>query len=62
MSHIGLCFLEKFLDANFRPVWISPAEGFIGNHIIARNESLAFDYQGYSRFGNFIFIKLATGH
>jgi hypothetical protein len=32
----------------FTPLWIRPAEGYTGNHILVARGRLAFDYHGYS--------------
>jgi hypothetical protein len=31
-------------------MWIKPARGFTGNHIVAVRDDIAFDYHGYSRW------------
>lgn len=41
-------FLERFPEGGFKPIWIKPAKGFTGNHILVVREDLAFDYHGYS--------------
>jgi hypothetical protein len=48
---LAYAFLKRFDDAGFRALWIKPATGFTGNHIVVCNGAgLAFDYHGYSRF------------
>ncbi|GAB2177968.1 hypothetical protein [Dongia sp. agr-C8] len=48
---LAYAFLRRFPDRGFRALWIKPAAGFTGNHIIAIDEGgLAFDYHGWSRF------------
>ena len=41
-------FLRAYPNSGFIPVWIKPAEGFTGNHILVIRGRLAFDYHGYS--------------
>jgi hypothetical protein len=43
-------FLERYPDSGFVPIWIRPAKGFTGNHIVAVRDDMAFDYHGYSRW------------
>lgn len=43
LTHVAVKHL-----AGFRPVWIRPAPGFRGNHIIATDGASAFDYHGWS--------------
>lgn len=38
--------IERHPD--FRPVWIKPAHGFTGNHVVAVKGDLAFDYHGWT--------------
>jgi hypothetical protein len=48
---LAYAFLQRFPDRGFRALWIKPAEGFKGNHIIVTNDAgAAFDYHGWSRF------------
>lgn len=42
-------FLEAWPDRGFGAVWIRPAKGFAGNHIIVTDGRTAFDYHGYRR-------------
>lgn len=50
----GACHIlaHTFLAANtqhgFKAFWMKPARGFIGNHIIAARDDLAFDYHGWT--------------
>ena len=41
-------FLDRYPNSGFEPVWIKPAGGFTGNHIVAVRGNEAFDYHGYS--------------
>ncbi len=47
---LAFAFLERYPDAGFAPIWIRPAKGFTGNHIVVARDDLAFDYHGYSRW------------
>ena len=47
---LAFAFLEKYPAAGFGAVWIKPAAGFVGNHVIATDGELAFDYHGFSRW------------
>lgn len=47
-------FLEAYPHAGFAPVWIRPGPGYPGNHIVVINKGRAFDYHGYSRFGELL--------
>ena len=40
-------FLERYPSAGFEPVWIKPAAGYTGNHIVVVRDRLAFDFHGY---------------
>lgn len=46
---LAYAFLKTYPHDGFRPIWIRPAEGFTGNHIVVVRDDLAFDYHGYSR-------------
>lgn len=45
---LAYAVLERFPDAGFGAVWIKPATGYTGNHVIVTDGSLAFDYHGFS--------------
>lgn len=45
---LAYAFLERYPNSGFNPVWIKPANGFAGNHILVVRGGLAFDYHGYS--------------
>jgi hypothetical protein len=57
-------FVERFPDAGFRPIWIRPAPGFWGNHVLVTNGEIAFDYHGYSRYAQLLdhFTRRARLH
>jgi len=48
---LAYAFIEQY-DANdtshFAALWIKPASGFIGNHIVIAGDDWIFDYHGYS--------------
>ena len=46
---LAYAFLEKYADADAKALWIKPARGFTGNHIVVSGSSWAFDYHGYSK-------------
>ena len=41
--------VRAYEPAGFRAVWIAPATGFRGNHIVATDGAWAFDYHGWSK-------------
>jgi hypothetical protein len=51
---LAYAFIQRFPKAEFQPIWIKPAKGFTGNHIVAVNGDTAFDYHGYSSWQNLI--------
>lgn len=42
-------FLERYGAEPFKAVWLKPAAGFTGNHIVIDGGARIFDYHGYSR-------------
>lgn len=40
--------LDRHAGQGFQAVWIRPAAGFTGNHIVAVREGRAFDYHGWA--------------
>ena len=46
---LAYAFIKAYPDSGFTPIWIRPAKGYTGNHIIVVRDQLAFDYHGYSR-------------
>ncbi len=45
---LAYAFLKTYPDAGFAPLWIKPAKGFTGNHIVVVRNDMAFDYHGFS--------------
>lgn len=41
-------FMATCQEQAFQVLWMKPARGFIGNHIVAARGDLAFDYHGWS--------------
>src|SRR5215470_7959431 len=41
---LAYAFLKAYPDSEFTPVWICPAKGYTGNHILVVHDQLAFDY------------------
>lgn len=39
-------YLQRYSDAEWAGLWIKPMEGFRGNHVIATNGDIAFDFHG----------------
>lgn len=50
---LAYAFLEKYGTQNTQALWLKPAAGFTGNHIVidivAGGTNCIFDYHGYSR-------------
>lgn len=42
-------FLDRFPAAGFRALWIRPAPGWSGHHVVVTNGVTSYDYHGYSR-------------
>ena len=40
--------VNRFAGRGFRAVWIRPSPGFRGNHFVATDGRLAFDYHGWT--------------
>lgn len=47
---LAYAFVEKFPESGFRAVWIKPHQSFTGNHIVATDGILTFDFHGYSKW------------
>ena len=47
---LSYTFLRAYPDSGFAPIWIRPANGHTGNHIVLVRDHLAFDYHGYSNW------------
>lgn len=45
---LAYAFLDAYPGAGFTAIWIKPAPGYTGNHIVAVRDDIAFDYHGYS--------------
>jgi hypothetical protein len=45
---LAYAFLDTYPEAGFVAIWIKPARGFTGNHIVVVRDDAAFDYHGYS--------------
>lgn len=45
---LAYAFLQTYPDAGFEAIWIKPADGYTGNHIVVKRGDEAFDYHGYS--------------
>jgi hypothetical protein len=45
---LAYAFLRAYPESGFIPIWIRPAKGYTGNHILVVRDQLAFDYHGYS--------------
>ena len=43
---LAYAFHEKFPEANVAPLWIKPALGYTGNHIVVSGDGMVFDYHG----------------
>jgi hypothetical protein len=50
---LAYAFLETYPDRGFKPVWIRPAEGHTGNHIVVLRNDVVFDYHGYSNWPDY---------
>src|SRR5215467_12213514 len=47
---LAYAFLRAYPDSGFAPIWIRPANGYTGNHVVVVCDSIAFDYHGYSNW------------
>lgn len=47
---LAFTFLEAYPGRGFEAVWIRPAKGYTGSHIVIVRDDLAFDYHGYSNW------------
>ncbi|SJZ39489.1 hypothetical protein SAMN02745126_00853 [Enhydrobacter aerosaccus] len=45
---LAYAFLERYGDADYQTLWIRPAAGHIGNHIVIATDAWVFDFHGYS--------------
>lgn len=51
---LAYAFLERYSYSGFRPLWIKPAPGHTGNHIVVVRDDTAFDYHGYSQWSRLL--------
>ena len=51
---LAYALLDAYPAFNFAAVWIKPARGFTGNHIVAVRGDTAFDYHGYSSWSRLL--------
>lgn len=47
---LAYAFLDTYPDAGFEALWIKPAPGYTGNHIVVVRSGLSFDYHGYANW------------
>ncbi len=45
---LAYAYLERFATAETLALWIKPAAGYTGNHIVVATDTLVFDYHGWS--------------
>jgi Phosphotransferase enzyme family len=51
---LAYAFLNAYPNCSFAPIWIKPARGFTGNHIVVVRGDIAFDYHGYSSWSRIL--------
>ena len=51
---LAFAFLERYPDHGYRPVWIRPAPGHTGNHIVVARGDDVFDYHGHCRLSRLL--------
>jgi hypothetical protein len=51
---LAYAFLERYGAAGKRAIWLKPASGFTGNHIVVDGGAWVFDYHGYSERERFL--------
>ena len=51
---LAYAFLERYGAAGRQALWLKPAEGFTGNHIVIAGDGWVFDYHGYARRDAFL--------
>ena len=51
---LAYAFLERYDTLSAQALWVRPATGFTGNHIVVAYGDRIFDYHGYSNRGHFI--------
>jgi hypothetical protein len=45
---LAYTFLERYGDTGKQALWLKPAPGFTGNHIVVAGGDWVFDYHGYA--------------
>lgn len=45
---LAYAFMERYRPPGAKILWLKPAAGFTGNHIVVATASWVFDYHGYS--------------
>jgi hypothetical protein len=51
---LAYAFLERHGNRDRNVVWLKPATGFTGNHILIDDGEWVFDYHGYSDQARFL--------
>jgi hypothetical protein len=51
---LAYAFLERYGTSYRRALWLKPAPGFTGNHIVVDGGDWIFDYHGYSKRESFL--------
>jgi hypothetical protein len=60
---LAYAFLERFPGRGFHAVWFKPDKGFTGNHVVATDGEIAFDFHGYSRWDKLLaHARRKNGH
>lgn len=50
---LAYAFAQKYEQFGFKPIWIKPTPGLMGNHIVMVRDDIVFDYHGYSDWTNY---------
>jgi hypothetical protein len=59
---LAYAFLKAYPESGFVPIWIRPALGHTGNHIVAVRDDHVFDYHGYSNWLTLFAHMKRRGH
>ena len=51
---LAYAFLKAYPTSGFTPLWIKPADGFVGSHIVVVRNDMAFDYHGFSNWSRLL--------
>lgn len=51
---LAYAYQQRFTRSGFNAVWIRPAPGHRGNHVVVTNGKVAFDYHGYSCYDRLV--------